>query len=72
MATSMTYGQHPGDHSLCITLLRRQAEQMGERISDQRFKGIMVSGLTTDYREVQMMTYRESKMGLDHAIHVLG
>ena len=38
---------------------------MDEDISDRRFKGITVQGLTTNYREVRMMTHRYSKMGLE-------
>ena len=58
------------EYSLRVTLLRRQVKRMGEHISDRRFKDIIVQGLATDYREVKVMAYRDSKM--HHAVHVLG
>ena len=63
--TSMTDGQDPDENFLHTTLLHGQVERMGERISDRRFKGIMVQGLTTDCREVKMIAYRHRKMGLE-------
>ena len=58
-ATNMTDGQDPDECLLRATLLRSQVEH----ISNRRFKDIMVQVLTTNYKEGEMMTCRDSQFG---------
>ena len=64
LTTSMPDWHVPDDYLLRATLLCGPMERMGEHILDRRYIDIAVKGLPTDYREVKIVTYRGTKMGL--------
>lgn len=61
MAIRMTDGQAPDDHFFRVTSLRRQVDVSSARLIEH----ITVQGMTKGYSEVNVMTYRYSKIGLE-------
>ncbi len=59
VATTMKPGQDPDEYFLRASLLRDQVENMGEPITDRKFKDIMVQGLTEEYKDIKLMMYRD-------------
>ena len=57
--TSMNQGQDPDEYFMEKTLARSELEEMGEPISDRRFKDVCVQGFTAEYKDIKLITYRD-------------
>ena len=63
--TPMKPGQNPDNYFNTKRLLRIRIEEMGEKVSDRWFMNICVPGFTDEYKDVEMMMYRDSSFDID-------
>ena len=63
-ATSMKEGQDPDEYINEATRLRELLKEMGEPITDRHFMDIVLQGLTAEYRDVKLMTWKDPDFDL--------
>ena len=57
-------GQDPEDYTIKLMEIRRRLDQMGEKISDERFEDILLQGLTDDFEFVKMTSFHSPNVFL--------
>ena len=65
MNTPMEPGQNPDDYFNKKLLLRIRIEKIVEKVSDRWLKDICVTCFADEYKDVKMMTYRDSSFDID-------
>lgn len=63
-ATRMEDGQDPDEYINEATRLRELLKEMEEPITDRRFMDIILQGLTNEYRDVKLMTWKDPEFDL--------
>ena len=63
-ATTMNEGQDPDEYINEATRLRELLQEMHEPITDRRFMDIILQGLTGEYRDVKLMTWKDPEFDL--------
>ena len=61
----MEGGLHPDDYSINLFEIRGRLNEMGEKISDERFEDILLQGLTDDYDVVKMTSFHSPNFGIN-------
>lgn len=69
--TSMTSGQDPDNYINELTRLRNLLTEMEEPITDRHFTDIVLQGLTEEYRDVKLMTWKDPDFDLPKIQSVL-
>ena len=62
--SNMTAGQDPDEYINEATLLRERLSEMDEPITDRHFMDIILQGLTDEYKDVKLMTWKDPDMNL--------
>lgn len=61
----MRHDQDPDDYVMEETLARSELEKFGEPVPDRSFKDICIEGFTEDYKDIELMLYRDLTYGIE-------
>ena len=61
----MEEGQDPGGYTLKLMEFRGRLHEMTEKISNERFEGILLQGLTDDFEFVKMTIFHSPNFGIN-------